>query len=64
MKWIEVDENYWARLKHYQRHRQRLLDKLPPLFFGPRWISRFIVRSIQLCGDMRLAFDLMEKEKT
>jgi hypothetical protein len=42
------------------RTKQKVLEKQPPLFFAPRWISRFIVRSIQLCGDMSLAFDLME----
>jgi hypothetical protein len=41
------------------RTQQEVMEKLPPLFFAPRWISRYIVRSIQLCGDMSLAFDLM-----
>jgi hypothetical protein len=44
--------------------RGRPDGKYPEIFFAPRWISRYIVRSIQLCGDMSLAFDLMEKEKT
>lgn len=47
-------------MKDWQRekHGERLLKRQPPLFFAPRWISRYIVRSIELCGDMSLAYDL------
>jgi hypothetical protein len=28
-------------------------------FFRPRWISRYIAQSIQICGDLSLAYDLL-----
>jgi len=28
-------------------------------FFGPRWISKYLVQSIHKCGDMSMAFDLL-----
>jgi hypothetical protein len=28
-------------------------------FFSPRWISRYIAQSIQICGDLSLAYDLL-----
>jgi hypothetical protein len=31
----------------------------PVDFFSPRWISRYIAQSIQICGDMSLAYDLL-----
>lgn len=33
-----------------------------PLFFAPRWISEYLVKSIQKCGDISLAYDLMLQE--
>lgn len=38
---------------------QEILNK-DPYFFASRWISRYIVTSIELCGDTSLAFDLMK----
>jgi len=32
---------------------------LPPDFFSPRWISRYIAESIRLYGDISLAYDLL-----
>jgi hypothetical protein len=31
----------------------------PVDFFSPRWISRYIAQSIQICGDLSLAYDLL-----
>jgi hypothetical protein len=28
-------------------------------FFSPRWISRYIAQSIQICRDISLAYDLL-----
>jgi hypothetical protein len=28
-------------------------------FFSPRWISRYIAKSIQICGDLSLAYNLL-----
>jgi len=33
-------------------------------FFRPRWLSKYYVRSIQLVGDLSLAYELYEKEKS
>jgi len=54
------------RLTRLEKCNNTRLEKTlqkDPTFFAPRWISRYIVRSIQLCGDMSLAFDLMEEAK-
>jgi len=32
---------------------------IPVDFFTPRWISRYIVQSIKICGDISLAYDLL-----
>ena len=31
--------------------------------FGPRWLSWFVVESIRRCGDMSLAYDILEENK-
>jgi hypothetical protein len=31
-------------------------------FFSPRWISRYVAQSIQICGDLSLAYDLLLRD--
>ena len=47
------------KLTQYEKSLRTMREKLPPLYFAPRWISRFIVRSIQMTGDISLAYDLL-----
>jgi hypothetical protein len=52
-------------LTRREKYNRKILDKIlhnDPTFFAPRWISLYIVRSIELCGDMSLAFDLLKEE--
>ena len=51
-----------SRLEKNNRTRLEEILSEDPFFFAPRWISRYVVRSIELCGDMSLAFDLLEGE--
>jgi hypothetical protein len=33
-------------------------------FLSPRWISRYILQSIYICGDPSLAFDILLQDAT
>lgn len=58
---IEIITREQGRFKLLERERKPV--GLSEERFIPRWISRYIVESIMIAGDMSLAYDLLDADR-
>jgi len=49
--------------KRLRKHKQKLPKECGIGFFGPRWISKYIVESLKQYGDESKAYELLIKDK-